>query len=568
MRATLTAAAVVLLCGLLSPAGLAHSNDPPANPVQRENALRGDTGWSGPATSLVEMYASENGVLPGQPIEVHVNTRPAARYRISVYRLGWYGGAGGRLMTCLPSCGRDKQGQEQQQVWTDAVDGPPLQPNWPVTDVVQTGADWPSGYYELRTELTSGPDAGSGTTTFVILRQPTTATPSQILVQVPVNTWEAYNHWGGKSLYDMDGPRAHKVTFDRPWGKYANSPMWWEIQLVRFLEREGYDLSYQTDADTDADPGSLLRHRLVMTAGHDEYWTKTIRDAFDAALAAGTNLAFMGANTGYGQVRYEDNRRTLVTYKDATLDPNPDPTLKTVTFRALDPTRPECMLEGVQHRWQPPHQDGPHDYTVVAPATDPWLANTGLSPGSVLADVVGDEWDGLNPWPDACIHPGLTVLFHYARNSPTGDADAVRFTAPSGARVFASGAQRFSWALDTYSTQPYGHQSAPDAGVQQFTRNMLDDLTRPGMPDRFLGRRRQRGVMVIPARPVDPRVVDAVVVLEKDSDPPLQVCNGWTRCLIPRPTAPGTYRFGIEYVDSWGRTSAPAYSAARTLRQR
>ena len=560
-RATLTAAAVVLLCGLLSPAARAQ------NAIQQENAQPGVRSWDGPTTSLIEIYASQIGILPGAQIDVHVNTRPAARYRISVYRLGWYGGAGGRLMTCVPSCGGDRPGQEQRQVWTTAVDGPPLRPNWPVTDVVSTGADWPSGYYELRAELTSGRDAGSGTTTYVIVREPPGAPASQILVQVPVNTWEAYNQWGGKSLYDFEGPRARRVSFDRPWGKYANSPLWWEIQLVRFLEREGYDLSYQTDVDTDADPGSLLRHRLVMTAGHDEYWTKSIRDAFDAALAGGTNLAFMGANTGYAQVRYEDGGRTIVAYKDATLDPEPDPSLKTVMFRQLEPTRPECMLEGVQHRWQPSHQNGPHDYTVAAPADDPWLANTGLAPGSVLRDVVGDEWDALNPWPDACIHPGLTVLLHLAYDSPTGDADAVRFTAPSGARVFASGAQRFSWGLDTFGTGAYGHPSQPDPGLQQLVRNMLDDLTRPQAPVQLIRRRDPAGLRLRTGWPADPRIVGRLVYRIHDSDPPLLVCTGTGPCIVPRATVPGTYRYQAMYVDAWGRTSAPVFSTPWLKRQ-
>jgi hypothetical protein len=557
----LTAAAAVVLCGLLSPAAGAQ------NVIQTENALPGVEGWNGAGTSLVEMYASQIGIVPGEPIEVHVNTKPAARYRISVYRLGWYGGAGGRLMTCVPSCGGSKQGQTQTPAWTTAVDGPPLQPNWPVTDVVQTGTDWPSGYYELRTELTSGSDAGRGTTTFVIVREPVAARGSQILVQVPVNTWEAYNQWGGKSLYDFDRPRARRVSFDRPWGKYANSPLWWEIQLVRFLEREGYDVSYQTDVDTDAAPDSLLRHRLVMTAGHGEYWTRNMRDAFDVALSAGTNLAFMGSNTAYMQVRYEDGGRTIVAYKDTALDPEPDPSLKTVMFRQLDPTRPECMIEGVQHRWQPPHQNGPHDYTVVAPQNDPWLANTGLGPGSVIADVVGDEWDALNPWPDACIHPGLTVLLHNGeQNSPAGDADAVRFTAPSGARVFASGAQRFSWALDTFGTGAYGHRAAPDPGLQQLVRNVLDDLTRPAPPARVGARLAAGGIRARSSRPFDPRVTGRLFFLQRNAEPPVQVCGGMTRCTIPRPALPGTYRLGVQYVDAWGRPSAAAYSAGLALR--
>jgi hypothetical protein len=558
-RVALTAAVVVLLCGLLSPAALA------GNAIQRENAQPGTTSWNDPGSSLVEVYASQIGVAPGGEIDVHVNTRPAARYQLEVYRLGWYGGAGGRLLGCVPSCVADRQGREQAQVWTTATDGPPLRPNWPVTDVLFAGTDWTSGYYEIRARLTSGPDTGKGATTFVIVREPQVGFGSQILVQVPVNTWEAYNQWGGKSLYDFEGPRAHRVSFDRPWGRYANSPLWWEIQLVRFLEREGYDVSYQTDVDTDADPGSLLRHRLVMTAGHDEYWTKQIRDAFDAALAAGTNLAFMGANTGYWQVRYEDGGRTIVAYKDALLDPEPNPSLKTVMFRQLDPTRPECMLEGVQHRFQPPHQNGPHDYTVVAPPDDPWLANTGLQPGAVIPDVVGDEWDGLNPWPDACIHPGLTVLLHNAFNSPTGDADAVRFTAPSGARVFASGAQRFSWGLDTFGTGAYGHPQSPSAGLQQLVRNMLDDLTRPAPPAFVLRFPGPAGYRVRTGRPNDPRVIGRLVYRIRNHDPPVLLCSGRARCIVSRPSTPGSYRLEVEYVDAWGRTSAAAFSEALTV---
>jgi hypothetical protein len=274
----------------------------------------------------------------------------------------------------------------------------------------------------------------------------------------------------------------------------------------------------------------------------------------------------MGANTGYGQVRYEDGGRTIVAYKDASLDPEPDPSLKTVMFRQLDPTRPECMIEGVQHRWQPPHQNGPHDYTVVAPANDPWLANTGLTPGTVIADVVGDEWDALNPWPDACIHPGLTVLLHNGQqNPPAGDADAVRFTAPSGARVFASGAQRFSWGLDTFGTGAYGHQSPADPGLQQLVRNMLDDLTRPAAPTMVVRVRAAHGFRIRTGRNVDPRIVDRLVYRIRNADPPVLLCSGRRRCIVSPPSGSGTYTLEAMFVDAWGRASTPAYSVPLTL---
>ena len=107
-----------------------------------------------------------------------------------------------------------------------------------------------------------------------------------------------------------------------------------------------------TNADLDHHPellGADSPYRLFLSIGHDEYWTKEMRDGFEAARDAGVNLANMGANTAYWQVRYEDDRRTIVGYKSAA-DPNPDPALKTMLFRALTPPRYECALLGVQHQ--------------------------------------------------------------------------------------------------------------------------------------------------------------------------------------------------------------------------
>jgi hypothetical protein len=543
---------------------------PPApNQIQIENAQPGTAAWQAPETSLIEGYASEIGAAPGDAIHFHVSTRPGARYRIEVYRLGWYGGAGGRLLACVPACGADEAGVTQPLPPAPSYDpgllDGPLRADWRVTDVVQTGTDWTSGYYVARFVLTSGADTGAAGTTFFVLREPETGRrPSQVLVQVPVNTWEAYNQWGGKSLYDFDGPRAHKVSFDRPFGKYAQSPLWWEIQLVRFLEREGYDVSYQTDVDTGRDPSSLARHRLVMTAGHDEYWTRDIRDAFDTARDLGTNLAFMGSNTGYWQVRYEDDRRTIVAYKDQ-YDPDPDPALKTVMFRQLVPARPECELEAVQHHYLRPHQAGPVDYTVTAAAaTDPWFSGTGLAPGSVIPDVVGDEWDGLNPWPaDQCEKPGLVVLLHYDGDGDpvTQRADAIRFTAPSGARVFASGAQRFAWGLDDWGTRSFGHAYAPNPGLQQLVRNMLDDETRPAPPQSVTAVRADQTVTLTVPAWIDPRVIGFVAFRKSPGQPPVRACRGVTSCADKLP-GPGRYRYFLVAVDRWGRRSAPLRSAA------
>ena len=205
-----------------------------------------------------------------------------------------------RDVACLPACTDDEQGSPQPmptlQVGREAIAG------WPVTDTLQVPADWVSGYYVAQLVLTSGPNAGTGYQTYFVVRE-LPLRRSQILVQVPVNTWQAYNGWGGFSLYEFDyakNVRASKVSFDRPYDwslAGAQVPLVWELPLVRFLEREGYDVSYQTDVDTDQDPASLLQHRLVIDSGHDEYWTRTMFDAFAQARDAGTNLALWARTT-------------------------------------------------------------------------------------------------------------------------------------------------------------------------------------------------------------------------------------------------------------------------------
>src|SRR5581483_3894666 len=273
---------------------------------------------------------------------------PAARYRVEVYRLGWYGGSGGRLVACTPSCDGDEAGSAQPE-GTPGADGY-LDAGWPVTDSISVPSSWVSGYFLAVLRLTTGTSAGTAGWVPFVVRAPASQ-QSRILVQAAVNTWQAYNRWGGTSLYkNLDGDSCKgvctRISFNRPYDPETQNLWQYELPLVHFLEESGYDVSYTTDVDTDRDPAELLRHRLVIVAGHDEYWTKGMRDAFDKARALGTNLAFLGANTGYWQMRYASNRRTIVEYRLAKLDPERNPALKTVQFRKLVPPRPECELEG------------------------------------------------------------------------------------------------------------------------------------------------------------------------------------------------------------------------------
>ena len=187
-----------------------------------------------------------------------------------------------------------------------------------------------------------------------------------------------------------------------------------------------------------------------MKSRANEYWAKTVRDAFERAKASGTDLAFFGANAAYWQIRYEEDYRTIVGYKSASSDPETDPQLETDLFRALVPPRYECALMGIQHQGGILDWPTVGDYTVAATG-DPWLEAAGLVFGDVVKSVVSREVDTIPGWltPEDWCGNRLTVLFHRELGGDTtGDADAVRFTAPSGAKVFASGSHQFAWGLE------------------------------------------------------------------------------------------------------------------------
>ena len=551
---------LALLAGLVALALSASSPSAPSrtNPVQAENAQPGSTGWRfrPAAQHAIEGYASQASAAPGDTLELHVSTAHAASYRIEIYRLGWYGGAGGRLMACAPASCADEPGRPQA-LTMPAGDGF-LDAGWPVTDRLTVPPTWVSGYYSAVLRLTTGPAANSGNSIPFVVRAPPPR-QSAILVQAPVNTWQAYNDWGGTSLYhDSSGAPCKgvctRVSFDRPYAEGGPHGLWpYELPLVHFLEKSGYDVSYTTDVDTDADPGELLRHRLVIVDGHGEYWTKTMRDAFDTARSVGTNLAFLGANTGYWQMRYADDRRTIVEYRLARLDPEPNPALKTVRFRELG--RPECELEGIEYvRAGGESIGGPFDYGVAPGGlSDPWFAGTALTASSVLPGLVGYEWDALSA---GCRTPPSTVLFHYG--GPPAPADAVRFTAPSGAVVFSAGSLSFAQGLDDWRSEPRSLPSG-DPRLEAFMANVLADLERPAPPRVSTSAGRGR-VRIELRRARDPRVEAVSVFRAPARDPLARGSRGMhlvCRTLLPScldSTAPRgrAVRYVVVVRDPWG----------------
>jgi hypothetical protein len=488
-----------------------------ANPITDENARPGTPGWELEHANRLRLdgYGSKTSVAQGESITFHVSTNPAANYRINIYRLGWYGGAGARLMQCLPNCSGSLAGSAQSYPDPNSETGL-IEAGWPQSASLTIPSGWTTGEYVAQFELMEGPQEGLARYHPFVVRP---ATPADILVMVPHMTYLAYNVWGedpvdgGTGAYenftDADSPfpptdhsHAYKVSFNRPdfqrreWRRY-------DLPLLRFLEREGYDVSYVSETDVDANPGILLQHKAVIVSGHSEYWTTTMRNGFESARDQGVDLVFMGANDAYWHVRFEDSscppdatvcntvgdRRTMVIYKEEEAgddqDPVSDPQRQTILFRDLPTPRPECELMGGVMYGSEFENDGYADYTTTAAgAADPWSAGSGLTEGSMLVGLMGFEFDHF--WPD-CDVPGTPkILFTYDDPmTPEHDAAAVRYTAPSGARVFSSGSLQFPWGLDDYrwSNTLFPPGAIPtNPGVQQFTRNMLADMAPPDPP--------------------------------------------------------------------------------------
>lgn len=483
----------------------ALSDQASADDIREENQLSGDDDWMPTAPGgtrpagthprdvnhHVEGYPSRTSVAPDESLDFHVSTAPAANYRIDVYRLGWYGGAGGRRIASLS----EKRGEKRPIPDWDSETGL-VECDWPITDTLEVGEDWPTGAYMAKFVATSGEYEGESTG-YVFAVHESEDRDADILVQLPNATSQAYNGWGGKSLYGFTSTdektkngteSADVVSYDRPIGGAPTNHMRYAIHCLRFLEKEGYDVAYVTDDDIHHDPDMLTDYELVISAGHDEYWSRAQQLGFRDARDAGTNLGFFGANTAFWQVRYEDDARTMVGYKENAGDDPVQDEHVTDLFRNVG--LPECELLGVMSVGAGLYNFP--DYTIQKDGiSHPWMNGTGFEVGDKIRGCIGHEWDWIR---EDCAVPGEpTNFFHYEEGTSDlwitndQDADSVAYEAPSGATVFSTGTMGYTWRIDPDPTWnevwPYSRVQnykpavlEPDERLQRFTRNVLDDL--------------------------------------------------------------------------------------------
>ena len=480
---------------LVTPSFLPTISPQRENPTLLENQLPGTKDWM-PADLHAALgddiagFADQPSVNVGGTIRFSISTkRPGTLYQIKIFRLGWYGGDGARLMVDLPGQIGQAQGYWSRQGFgltncpTCQVDLQTglLDTGWKTSYSLKVGSDWVSGEYLVKLVDQFG---NEGYIFFVVRDD---QRPSDLLIETPVNTYQAYNYWGGKSLYvtRSQGPNtlnggvsAVKVSFNRPYVDMGPLMLYHDIQLIHFLERFGYDVTYTTNVDVDRNPQSLLNHHGFVSVGHDEYWSKGEMDAAFAARDQGVSLAFLGGNDVYGQVRYEADSagnpyRTLVLYRRAELDPlaGENPSEATVYFADPPVNRPQNALTGTI--FISPLKDPQHPATWVVALSAPFelFEGSGLRPGDEIPNLVGEECDSLAD--NGAQPPGLVVVASSAVESRKGPitCSTTFYRAQSGAVVFNAATLQWSNVLDDF-----GHHNpglAMDYRLMRLMQNVL-----------------------------------------------------------------------------------------------
>jgi hypothetical protein len=304
-----------------------------------------------------------------------------------------------------------------------------------------------------------------------------------LLVVNAVTTWQAYNRWGGHSLYEgIDGSgttsasgRAEVVSFDRPYGNDSGAGDYLgnELPMISLLEKEGYDLNYWTDIDLHSRSGQLANHKALLTLGHDEYWSKEMRDGVEAARDRGMNLAFFGANAVFRAIRLDPSdlgpNRRQVNYRVASADPldGIDDSRVTVSWREPPLNRPESTLVGAFYQCNPVEAD-----FVVADAAAWVFAGTGLRNGDRIHDLVGPEYDRYDV--NAPLPPGPVQVLAHSPLRCGGRAsfsDMTYYSTRSGAGVVATGT---NWWISRLNPACPPSDGCYDQRVARVTRNILD----------------------------------------------------------------------------------------------
>lgn len=462
---------------------------PASKRIVDENARVGTRDWMlaktriDPATKYrcpwIEGYASHASIQAGQTLQVMVSTNPASDFKIQFYRLGYYGGDGGRLVHSSEML--TGQVQPMPEVGQRRLQNC----QWEVSYELQIPEDWLSGVYVGKlSEQTEGLESY---VIFVVRdeRQP------HLVFQCSDHTWQAYNRWPSQfSLYDDGENQWHwgdksQVSFNRPYGKYCqifDAPLsigsgeffLWEFPMAYWLEREGYDVSYISNTDLRRDANQALRGAGFLSVGHDEYWTIEMFRGMQAAIAQGVSVGFFSGNAVCGRIAWDEATRSL---------------RRVGVFGPPGGMRDFEAMSELQH--VPPYANellGAHSTGPVTGGADwicrmpqHWLYDqTGMQQGDSIPGVIGWEYHG-----DPAAIPGLEIVASGPTQTAPGEFNGGEYTAtvypgPKGNFVFNAST---CWWADGLSEPPgyvrpsvYTSPQGPDPRLQQITRNVLDRM--------------------------------------------------------------------------------------------
>jgi Bacterial Ig domain len=476
------------------------------NKIVTENSQAGAPAseWDilGTDDGSIEGFATEMSVNLGETVHFKINTAAIA-YRLDIYRMGFYAGNGARkVATIRPAVGLPQFQPPGLSNPTGLLDCG----NWAVSASWSVPTDAVSGIYFAKLVREDGNPSASHI--FFVVRDDDS--DSALLFQTSDTTWQAYNTYGASLYIGGPGPRggAYKVSYNRPITTRKTTPEDWvfnaEYPMVRWLEANGFDVNYCSGVDTDRFGDTILQHKVLLSVGHDEYWSAQQRANVEAARDAGVHLAFLSGNEVFWKTRWEESidgsktpYRTLVCYKDTHANTPIDPTgVWTGTWRdprfspPADGGRPENALTGTTFA-----VFGLTDNAISVPAEEGklrfWRNTTmaNLAPGSedrVTTGTLGYEWDvdvdnGFRP--AGLIRLSSTVIStdsFWFDNDSTGPATATHhltlYRHKSGALVFGAGTVQWSWGLDNHHDARGNDPSTPDLCVQQAMVNLFADM--------------------------------------------------------------------------------------------
>lgn len=500
-RVTLICAATVCLLGfLLAPDQTASlptkRGQHKQNLLQEENKKPGTTDWqltrvkldkgmAGFRTSLIEGYCSHQSVRAGDTLQIMVSTAPAAKFRIEIFRTGYYQGRGARLLTTIGPL----QGKPQPV--------PPVgqrrlrECKWEPSASVKIPADWTSGVYLGRLTTLPAKDTEPYWQSYVIFVVRDDR-PADILFQVSDNTWQAYNRWPDNySIYtDPKGTQGPwcDVSFDRPYAKYAqiyDNPLsigsgeWlcFEFPLAYWLEQHGYDVSYCSNCDMIS-PEHGLKCKSFLSVGHDEYWDLRTYKSVVQLRDSGVSLLFLSGNAVCWVSPLKastDGRPSRILFRGGPYGGNHrwavDREKKHGPFPERGPD--EGYLIGARNV-EPVNGGG--DWICTRP--DHWVfKGTGMKRGDRIPGLIGWEYHGDPPQDLA----GLEVIAEgtaWVGGTTPQHWVATIYPGPKGNVVFNASTIFWSQGLSSPPGHmlPWSHWSrphGPDERVQRITRNVL-----------------------------------------------------------------------------------------------